>query len=164
MAQTYSITDDVSYYTPYGQGTIRFDPPSHSLRNSLIAAGAALVFAGAAVSYGIGRLPAVEQVKPAITPMAFVISDAQPSTPLETLPPEVAAQARTQPVHVNATITAPDIPAALYGEPAGRDVAVEDDQPPTYPDTAASANTMAEPSDAVADDPQDDAPQTADQM
>lgn len=163
MAQTYSITEDVSYYTPYGQGTTLYAPPSHPLRNSLIAAVAALAFGGVAIGYGVSRLPTVEQFKPAITPMAFIISDKQPYTPLETLPPEIAAQARTQPVHVDARVTAPDIPAALYGEPVSHDTAY-DDPPPTYPDTAATADTMAEPSDAVADDAPSDEPQTADQM
>jgi hypothetical protein len=167
MAQTYSIPDDISFYTRYGHGTTPVSPPSRPLRNSLIAAAAALAFAGVAITYGVGRLPPVEKFKPAITPMSFIISDAQPRTPLETLPPDVAAQARTQPSPVSATVRAPDIPAALYGEygePARRDVAVDDDAPPTYPDAAATADTMAEPSDAIVDDPQDDAPQTADQM
>jgi len=170
MAQTYSIPDDVSFYTRYGHGTTSIAPPSRPLRNSLIAAVAALAFAGAAITYGVGRLPPVEKFKPAITPMSFIISDARPRTPLETLPPDIAAQARTQPATVSATVTAPDIPAALYGEPgalyrepARQDVAV-DDPPPIYSDDAATDDTMAEPSDAVVDDPQDDAPQTADEM
>jgi hypothetical protein len=163
MAQTYSIPDDISFYTRYGHGTTRIAPPSRPLRNSLIAAAAALAFAGAAITYGVGRLPPVEKFKPAITPMSFIISDARPRTPLETLPPDVAAQARTQPVHVNATVTAPDIPEALYGEAPRQNVAV-DDPPPIYPDAATTADTMAEPSDAIVDDPQDDAPQTADGM
>jgi len=166
MAHTYSITDDVSYYTPYGQGTRPVVAPSHPLRNSLVAAAAALAFAGASVAYGVGKLPPVEKFKPAITPMSFIISDAQPRTPLETLPPDVAAQARTQPVRVTATVTAPEIPEALYGEPVSHDVAAYDDPPPTYPeaDTAVTADMMAEPSDAVADDAPLDEPPAADGM
>ena len=166
MAQTYSITEDVTYYTPYGHGTTPLAPPSRPLRNSLIAAVAALAFGGLAITYGVSRLPPVEKFKPAITPMSFIISDARPRTPLETLPPEVAIQARNQPVRADATVTAPESPEALYGEPARHDFAVQDDPPPTYPetDTATTADMMAEPSDAVADDPQPEDPQTADQM
>lgn len=170
MAHSYSIPEDVSFYTRYGHGVTRVEQPSHLLRNSLIAAVAAVTFASAAVAYGVGRLPPVEKFKPAITPMAFIISDAQPRTPLETLPPDVAAEARTQPVHVAATVTAPDIPATLYGEPVShdgyaRDAYTYDDQPPTYGDSAVPADSMAEPSDAVIDDPADEAPpQPADEM
>ncbi|WP_443748511.1 hypothetical protein [Asticcacaulis solisilvae] len=163
MAQTYSITEDIAYYTPYGQGTTPVVRPSHLLRDSLIAAAAALVFGGAAITYGVSRLPAVEQFKPAITPMSFVISDAEPRTPMETLPPDIAQQARSQPVHVNATVTAPDIPAALYAEPASRD-ARPDDTPQSDSDAAAPADTAAGPSDAIADDPPPEPAQTTDQM
>jgi len=165
MAHTYSIPDDISFYTRYGHGSTPIRPPSHPLRNSLIAAAAALAFGAVSITYGISRLPPVEKFKPAITPMSFVISDAQPRTPLETLPPDVAEQARTQPVHVNATVTAPDIPATLYGEPVRHDAFAYDDQPPADVEAAAPDDTMAEPSDAVVDDPADEAPpQPADEM
>ncbi len=154
MAQTYSITEDVSYHTPYGQAATPIASPSHTLRNSLIAAGAALVFAGAAIVYGVGRLPPVEAFAPATTPMTFVISDQARRTPLQPLPPEIAAPAHTQPVHVEATVMAPDIPAAVHDQPMSTDMAVDDAQP-VEPRTATPADAVAAPSDAVADEPLD---------
>ncbi len=166
MAHSYSITEDVSYYTPYGHGAASFDPPSNTLRNSLIAAAAAFVFSGLAIAHGIGRLPSVDTLESTVSPASLAINDEAPRTPLETLPPEIATQAALQPVHVSATVTAPDIPAALYAAPEDSQASVsEDAYEPS--DAAAPADSQAEDADAVVYDPEPEAPpepQPADEM
>lgn len=164
MAHAFSVPEDYSFYTRYGQGTARLEPSRHPLRDSLIAAAAAFAFGGLAITYGIHKLPSVETLDAGRNTEAVAAVDPQSRSLLETLPPDIAAQARTQPVHVNATVRAPDIPAALYADPASRDVA-DDGQPSPDGDDAMPADDQAEPSsDAVADDSQLSPPPSDDSL
>lgn len=164
MAHAFSVPEDYSFYTRYSHGTTRLEPSTRPLRDSLIAATAAFAFCGLAITYGIHKLPSVEALDAGRSTEAIAAAAPQSRSLLETLPPDIAAQARTQPVHVNATVQAPDIPAALYGDPASRDIAYDVQPSPADGDDAIPADAQTEPSDAVVDDselsspPSDDSP------
>lgn len=156
MAHTYSLPQDVSFYTRYGQGTAPAEQPSHLLRNSAVAAVVACAFSTFAIAHGIGNLPPIDARGPGGEAAALAAATPPSRTPLETLAPEIAAQAALQPVHVNATVTAPDLSAALYAEPDASDSLTYDSQTDD-PDTALPADSQADEADAVVDVPDPEA-------